>query len=57
MRCKISAYIYKKTQNSYDNAMKRLKTGRGNVIKRAENMRELGLKPKKVISLSSEDDE
>ncbi|MBU1658685.1 DNA recombination protein RmuC [bacterium] len=46
-----------KTLNSYDNAMKRLKLGRGSVIKRAENMKELGLKPKKVLSISSEEDD
>ena len=46
-----------KTQGSYDNAMKRLKSGRGNIIKRAQNMKELGLKPKKALTLKSEYDE
>ncbi|MBU0720918.1 DNA recombination protein RmuC [bacterium] len=44
-----------KTQSSYNNAMKRLKSGRGNVIQRAENMKELGLRPKKTLSIKSED--
>ncbi len=38
-----------KTKDSYDTAMNRLKTGRGNVIKRAQNMKALGLKPKKNL--------
>jgi DNA recombination protein RmuC len=44
-----------KAQDSYDTSMKRLKTGKGNIIKRAENMVELGLKPKKTLSISSEE--
>lgn len=43
-------------QNSYDKAMSRLKMGRGSVIKRAENMRELGLRPKKLLEISSEEE-
>jgi DNA recombination protein RmuC len=46
-----------KTKESYDTAMNRLKTGRGNLIKRAQNMVSLGLKPKKNLSIKSEDDE
>ncbi len=46
-----------KTKESYDTAMNRLKTGRGNVIKRAQNVASLGLKPKKSLSIKSEDDE
>lgn len=46
-----------KAQDSYDTSMNRLKTGRGNIIKRAENIVKLGLKPKKPLSISSEDDE
>jgi len=42
-----------KTKDSYDVAMNRLKTGRGNVIKRAQNMKALGLKPKKSLSIST----
>jgi DNA recombination protein RmuC len=37
------------TQVSYDSAISRLSSGRGNLIKRVENMRELGLKPKKTL--------
>jgi len=43
-----------KTQESYDKAMGRLHTGRGNIIKRAENIRELGVKPTKELSIVSE---
>lgn len=46
-----------RSQNSYDKAMNRLKSGRGSVIKRAENMKELGLKPKKLLEISSEEEE
>ena len=45
-----------KTQDSYDKAMNRLSTGRGNVIRRAQNMKEFGLKPKKELPLMSEED-
>ncbi|WP_373035013.1 DNA recombination protein RmuC [Sulfurimonas sp.] len=45
-----------KAQDSYDTSMKRLKTGKGNIIKRAENMVELGLKPKKSLNILSEDE-
>ena len=34
--------------------MNRLKTGRGNIIKRAENIVALGVKPKKTLSIESE---
>jgi len=51
----IGSYL-QKTQDSYDKAMNRLSTGRGNVIKRAQNMKVLGLKPKKELPLKSEDD-
>ena len=46
-----------KSQETYDKAMNKLSSGRGNVIKRAQNMRALGLKPKKELPLKSEDDE
>jgi len=46
-----------KAQDSYDTSMKRLKTGKGNIIKRAENMVELGLKPKKSLNILSEDEQ
>ena len=46
-----------KAQDSYDTSMNRLSSGRGNVIKRAENIVKLGLKPKKTLSIKSEDEE
>jgi len=46
-----------KSQETYDKAMNKLSSGRGNVIKRAQNMKALGLKPKKELPLISEDDE
>ncbi|WP_415397563.1 DNA recombination protein RmuC [Sulfurimonas sp. CS5] len=48
-------FALQKAQDSYDTSIKRLKTGKGNIIKRAENMVELGLKPKKVLNISSEE--
>ncbi|WP_457745377.1 DNA recombination protein RmuC [Sulfurimonas sp.] len=45
-----------KSQDAYEKAMNRLSSGRGNVIKRAQNMKALGLKPKKELSILSEDD-
>lgn len=42
-----------KTQTTYESAMKRLSTGRGNVLKRAENMKSLGIKPNKSISIET----
>ncbi|QSZ42657.1 DNA recombination protein RmuC [Sulfurimonas aquatica] len=45
-----------KAQDSYDTSMNRLSTGRGNVIRRAENIVKLGIKPKKELSISSEDE-
>ena len=44
-----------KAQDSYDISMKRLKSGKGNIIKRAQNLVELGLKPKKELNIISED--
>lgn len=38
-----------KTQKSYEGAMNKLSTGKGNLIRRAEGMRKLGLKPKKTL--------
>jgi DNA recombination protein RmuC len=48
--------MLQKTQESYDKAMNRLSTGRGNVIKRAQNIVKLGIKTKKELPLVSEDD-
>jgi len=44
-----------KAHAAYDKAMNRLSSGKGNVIKRAQNMKELGLKPKKELPLKSEE--
>jgi len=52
---KVGAHI-QKAQDSYDTSMNRLKTGKGNIIKRAENMVKLGLKPKKTLPISSKED-
>jgi DNA recombination protein RmuC len=45
-----------RAQESYDTALSRLSTGRGNVIRRAENIVKLGLKPKKELPLKSEEE-
>lgn len=39
-----------KARTNYDSAVKRLSTGRGNVIRRAERLRELGLKTKAPLT-------
>ena len=44
-----------KAQDSYETSMNRLSSGRGNVIKRAQNIVKLGLKPKKILSITSEE--
>lgn len=44
-----------RTQKSYDAAMNKLSTGKGNLIRRAEGMRKLGLKPKKALPSSVTD--
>ncbi|MBL1242873.1 MAG: DNA recombination protein RmuC [Sulfurimonas sp.] len=46
-----------KAQAAYEVSMNRLKSGRGNVIKRAENIVKLGVKPKKKLSISSEEND
>ena len=51
---KVGSHI-QKAQDSYETSMNRLKTGKGNIIKRAENMVKLGLKPKKTLPISSEE--
>jgi len=45
-----------KAHDAYDKAMNRLSSGKGNVIKRAQNMKELGLKPKKELAIESKED-
>jgi DNA recombination protein RmuC len=51
---KIGALL-QNTQKAYDKAMGRLNHGSGNLIKRAQNMQELGVKLKKEIPLKSEE--
>lgn len=48
-----------RTQKSYEGAMNKLSSGKGNLIRRVESMRKLGLKPKKLLpsSLTEVDDE
>jgi len=46
-----------KAQDSYDTSMNRLSSGKGNVIKRAENIVKLGIKPKKALSITSEEEQ
>lgn len=45
---KIGAYL-QSTQKSYDDAIGKLHTGKGNLINRVEGLRKLGLKPNKNI--------
>lgn len=45
------------TQNAYDNAYKKLRSGTGNLINRAENLRKLGAKTTKRLSVTSTDDD
>ena len=52
---KVGTHI-QKAQDSYDTSMNRLSTGKGNVIKRAQNIVELGIKPKKALSIKSEEE-
>ena len=52
---KVGTHI-QKAQESYDTYMNRLKSGRGNIIKRAENIVKLGIKPKKSLSINSEEE-
>lgn len=46
-----------RTQKSYEGAMNKLSTGKGNLIRRAEGMRKLGLKPKKQLPSSITENE
>ena len=51
---KVGSHL-QKAQDSYETSMNRLKTGKGNVIKRAQNIVELGIKAKKSLPVSSEE--
>ena len=39
-----------KSKDAYDTALKRLSTGRGNLVKRSEELKTLGAKTKKAIA-------
>ncbi len=45
-----------RTHDSYEKAMNRLSSGRGNVIKRAQNIVQLGIKTKKELPIKSDND-
>ncbi len=49
---KVGSHL-QKAQDSYDTSMNRLSSGRGNIIKRAENIVSLGIKAKKILSIKS----
>lgn len=42
-------------RDSFDNAFNKLKSGKGNVIRQAEMLKELGIKPTKTLSIQSAD--
>ena len=44
-----------KAQDSFDISMNRLSSGKGNIIKRAQNIVSLGVKPAKILSIKSEE--
>ncbi|MFC2187641.1 DNA recombination protein RmuC [Fulvivirgaceae bacterium LMO-SS25] len=46
----------RQTQESYDSAINKLSTGRGNLVRRAENMKSLGVKTNKNLPLKFLDD-
>jgi len=45
-----------RTQTAYEEAMNKLTMGKGNLLRRTEAMRDLGLRPKKTIPLTSEEE-
>ncbi len=44
------------TRNAYDNAMKKLTTGNGNLLKRISDIKELGAKTSKTLALNPSDE-
>ena len=52
---KVGAHL-QKAQESYDTTLNRLHSGKGNIIRRAENIVKLGIKPKKKLPLKSEEE-
>ncbi len=51
---KVGTHLHK-AQESFDTSMNRLSSGRGNLIKRAENIVKLGVKPKKPLPIKSKE--
>lgn len=51
---KVGTHI-QKAQDAYDTSINRLSSGRGNIIKRAENIVALGVKSKKTLSIESQE--
>lgn len=45
------------TQSSYDNAMKKLKTGTGNLVRRTEELKKLGAQTNKQLEVESTEEE
>ncbi len=45
-----------RTQMAYEDAMNKLTTGKGNLVRRTEKMKQLGLRPKKMMPLRSEEE-
>jgi DNA recombination protein RmuC len=43
-----------RANKSYDNAMNKLSTGKGNLLRRSQEFLDLGIKPKKVLNNSKE---
>ncbi|WP_345976887.1 DNA recombination protein RmuC [Sulfurimonas sp. HSL3-7] len=46
-----------KTNESYEKALNKLSTGKGNLLRRVESIKQLGLKPKKKLQLVGDGDE
>ena len=46
----------RRTDETYQASLNKLKTGRGNVLSRLENIKKLGAKTKKQIELAQEDE-
>jgi len=46
-----------KTNESYEKALNKLSSGKGNLLRRVENMKKLGLKPKKQLPTLGDNDE
>lgn len=49
--------LFDQTRKAFDSSLSKLSTGKGNLIKRAEELRALGVKTKKQLSVDSDDDD